>query len=81
MKKLILAAAMVLALIATVPAHGQSAGGACPPGYTHGPTAGSCVKVPSTAVPEANSFVMLGAGLSVLGGFLVLRRKRLLRNQ
>lgn len=81
MKKLILAAAMTLALIATVPAHGQSAGGTCPAGYKPGPTVGSCVPVAPTAVPEPSSFELLAVGVSLLGGFLVLRRKRLLRNQ
>lgn len=79
-KKLTLAAAMTLALIATVPAHGQSAGGTCPAGFKPGSSVGSCVPVASTAVPEPSSFEMLGVGLSLLGGFLVLRRKRLLRN-
>ena len=78
MRKLILAIGLTLALVTIEPIYAQ---GQCQLGYKPGPTPGSCVPVAPNAVPEANSFVMLGAGLSVLGGFLVLRRKRLLRNQ
>ena len=64
-KKLVFALAFALALIATPLA--QAA-----------PCTATSAGCPPTALPEPSSFMLLGLGLSVLGGLLVFGRKRFL---
>ena len=65
MKKLTFAVCIALALIAIAPVHAQS------------PSPCSNCK----AVPEPSVLLQLGSGLSVLGGLLVLGRRRFLKNK
>jgi hypothetical protein len=78
--------ALVLALIATVPIHAKGLNSnwkkADPWFSDHGFVKGnSDPACDPTTVPEPSGFMMLGAGLLVLGGLAAFRHKRAVSNQ